>query len=311
MLTKLKDLEGIRLGKDWRRDDSWVAWYKDSLAPDNHDALRIKEARLPKITGSSPQLHKRRYLVDWVATICERCDIGCETLHLAILCLDHFMDKYSIEDTQLHLIALCCLLIAAKFEECDLNIPRIPTLNYFVQNAFLTNEFRQMEILLLEFFCWNLVLPTSAHYIEYYKLAALCSNDNLNGEKVTPQMEPKIMKYISKYCKYFLDISLQDFAFSQLAPSLVAGAAIASSRHSLGLTPSWTPQLRELTGFSIAQVQPVALALIRARDAESENLEIPSEMMSKIQPPSSSSTDPPGILLNASSTLPPGTLITS
>ena len=54
-----------------------------------------------------------------------------------------------------------------------------------------------------------------------------------------------------------------DFAFSQLAPSLVAAAAIAASRHSLGLMPSWTSQLAECTGFTVAQVQPVALALIR------------------------------------------------
>ena len=45
----------------WRAEDMWITWYRDSLAPDNHQALRIKEARLPKITGSSPQLHKRRY----------------------------------------------------------------------------------------------------------------------------------------------------------------------------------------------------------------------------------------------------------
>ena len=55
-----------------------------------------------------------RYLVDWVATICERCDTNAETLHLAVMCLDHFMDKYSIEDAQLHLITLCCLLIAGR-----------------------------------------------------------------------------------------------------------------------------------------------------------------------------------------------------
>lgn len=266
----------------------WLSWYKETVASDNHDALRFKEARLPKITGSSPQLHKRRYLVDWIATICERCDISSETLHLSIMCLDHFMDKFSIEDAQLHLIALCCLLISAKFEEVDLKIPKIQTLNYFVQNAFLTAEFKQMELLLLEFFCWNLVLPTSAHYIEYYKLSALIDNDCLNGEKVTEEMKPKIRKYISKYCKYYLDISLQDFAFAQLAPSLVAAGAIASSRHSLGLSPDWTETLTQVTGFKVSQVQPVALALIsvyyhyRARDLEVENMEIPSEMLSKI-----------------------------
>lgn len=275
----------------------WVSWWRETLALDNHDALRLKEARLPKINGSSPQLHKRRYLVDWVATICERCDINAETLHLAVMCLDHFMDKYSIEDAQLHLITLCCLLIAAKFEECDMNIPRIQTLNYFVQNAFLANEFRQMELLLLEFFCWNLILPTSAHYIEYYKLSGLSENDNLNGEPVTPNMMPKLRKYIAKYCKYFLDISLQDFTFAQLPPSLVAAGAIASSRHSLGLLPSWTPELEKVTGFCVGQVQPVALALIsvyyhyRARDKESEETEAPSELMEKSKIQSSASCE--------------------
>ena len=71
-----------------------------------------------------------------------------------------------------HIWAICyrkalhfqTFFFSAKFEECDVKIPRIQTLNYFVQNAFLTNEFRQMELLLLEFFCWNLVLPTSGNF---------------------------------------------------------------------------------------------------------------------------------------------------
>ena len=45
-----------------KNTDMWLSWYRESLAPDNHDALRLKEARLPKITGSSPQLHKRRFV---------------------------------------------------------------------------------------------------------------------------------------------------------------------------------------------------------------------------------------------------------
>lgn len=49
-----------RLCSENKELEMWLAWYRESLAPDNHDALRLKEARLPKITGSSPQLHKRR-----------------------------------------------------------------------------------------------------------------------------------------------------------------------------------------------------------------------------------------------------------
>ena len=83
-----------------------------------------------------------RYLVDWVATICERCDITSETLHLAITCLDHFMDKYSIEDTQLHLIALCCLLIAGLY--LYWLIVYITYCNYIQYSLYMVSNFTDL-----------------------------------------------------------------------------------------------------------------------------------------------------------------------
>lgn len=86
------------------------------LATDIHNILRVKEDGLMTFKGQSPQIHLRRYLVDWLAILCERFEIGRHALHLAVYMLDRFMDHYAIvKESQLQLLALACLLIASKF----------------------------------------------------------------------------------------------------------------------------------------------------------------------------------------------------
>ena len=79
--------------------------------------LYLKEDQLMPFKGQSPQIHLRRYLVDWLAILCERFEIGRHALHLAVYMLDRFMDHYAIvKESQLQLLALACLLIASKFK---------------------------------------------------------------------------------------------------------------------------------------------------------------------------------------------------
>lgn len=90
-------------------------WWKTKLAVDIHENLREKETRLPAFTSSSPQLKLRRYLVDWLAVICESINSSHGVLHLAVFLMDHFMDKFDIQEPQLHLVGLTCLLLAGKY----------------------------------------------------------------------------------------------------------------------------------------------------------------------------------------------------
>ena len=90
-------------------------WWKTQLAVDIHENLREKETRLPTFTSASPQLKLRRYLVDWLAVICESVKSSHGVLHLAIFLMDQFMDKFDIQEPQLHLVALTCLLLAGIF----------------------------------------------------------------------------------------------------------------------------------------------------------------------------------------------------
>jgi len=95
----------------------------------------------------------------------------------------------------------------AKFEENEEKIPTIATLNKFVNDVFQQSEYHQMELLLLDFFKWNVDLPTPVHFMEYYLSRALKDMDD--DEKTVSDEIPRIYSYVRKYVHYFLEISLQ------------------------------------------------------------------------------------------------------
>ncbi len=51
--------------------------------------------------------------------ICQSQKYVVGTLVLSIYIYDRFADAHDIANTQLHLVALCCVVIAAKIEEND------------------------------------------------------------------------------------------------------------------------------------------------------------------------------------------------
>lgn len=97
--------------------------------------------------------------------------------------------------------------VSAKFEENEEKIPTISTLNGFVHNVFSVAEFNQMELLLLNFFCWNLDLPTPVNFMEFYLIHAISAQDCQSGRSIEDCSKP--MAYTRKYVHYFLEIALQ------------------------------------------------------------------------------------------------------
>lgn len=111
-------------------------WWKSQLALEIHDFLREKETRLPLFTSSSPQLKLRRFLVDWLAVFSEKIKSSHGVLHLAVYYMDFFMDKFDIDERQLYLVALTCLLLAGKLLSL-LNVkPGFKTCKYCIKVTF-------------------------------------------------------------------------------------------------------------------------------------------------------------------------------
>ncbi|KAM6956100.1 cyclin-J [Aplochiton taeniatus] len=240
-------------------------WWKGQLAADICQALRYKELKLSPYKCQSPQLNLRRYFADLIAIVSNRFKMSPIARHLAVYLLDLFMDRYDITVQQLHMVSLSCLLLASKFEEREDCVPKLETLNSLAcmssMNLVLTKQgLLHMELLLLETFQWNLYLPTAAHFIDYYLSIAVQEGDLQDGWPVA-SLEKTVL-YMGKYADYFLEVSLQDYAFLCFAPSLVAAACAASSRLILRLSPVWPARLQRLTAYTWENLVPCADKLL-------------------------------------------------
>ena len=97
-------------------------WWQEPIAEDIFENLRIKEKQVPPYLTQSPQIGVRRYLVDWLSLICDVYHICSTARYLTVTLLDYFMDKFDVDEQQLRLVALGCLLVASKaFNRCYIN----------------------------------------------------------------------------------------------------------------------------------------------------------------------------------------------
>lgn len=95
----------------------------------------------------------------------------------AVYLLDCFMDYYTIRFDKLKLTAITCLIVAAKIEEADVDIPKFGDLNKLVEKTYILQEFKNVECKVLGTFNFDLIRPTSATFAEYFANSFLTLQD--------------------------------------------------------------------------------------------------------------------------------------
>ncbi|KAG8192049.1 hypothetical protein JTE90_025315 [Oedothorax gibbosus] len=241
-------------------------WWNENFAQDIHSHLRQQERKRFLYRGYSPQLHLRKRTVKYIHTICEQLEFCTTALHLAVYLMDIFMDNHTIQSKHLQMASLVCLIVAVKVEEQISLVPRNSDFNLILGNKYKLSEFVEMEVTVLSFFRWDVLIPTAAHFAEYYSLYSLRQTDSHDNK---PLSSFKLVKvYVLKYINYFLEVSLQDPAYLNYSPSLVAAACVASSRMSLVITPPWPPVLQTVTCYRYSQLKSCVDLLLKALDAD-------------------------------------------
>ena len=96
----------------------------------------------------------------------------------------------------------------AKFEERDANIPKISELNARVGNAYPVRDFTLLEFMVMNFLCWSLVLPTAAHFAEYFTVFATTTSDMSSAPRQYTTFQD-LRTAVQQNVRDFLDISLQ------------------------------------------------------------------------------------------------------
>merc|ERR1712012_1099850 len=97
--------------------------------------MRFRESKLTPYLQKSPQIEKRRHLVDWTCLSGEKFAIEKSAINLAIVILDRFMDSHDFTDSDaLPYVCMACLSLAAKFDCKETRVPKFSKLKALIKD---------------------------------------------------------------------------------------------------------------------------------------------------------------------------------
>ena len=182
----------------------------------------------------------RGILLDWLVDVHFKFKLQPETLYLSISLIDRYLEKVSIVSTQLQLLGITSLFIAAKYEEVY-GVPHIKDLVYVCDNAYTKEELLQMEGDILQTLKFNILSVSPNRFLELFVLF-----EHELGEKNLLM------------AKYLLEIGLLEYKLIGVAPSMLAASVLYLVNKIRKRPISWRPELVEASGFTEADVRATA-----------------------------------------------------
>jgi hypothetical protein len=174
----------------------------------------------------------RAFLIEWVIDVHRKFRLTAEALYVAVFIIDQFLSKQNIQKSQLHLLGVSTLLIAAKYEEI---YP--PTLNDFLavsENKFSKQMVLKMEKDILTTLSFNVTAPSAYRFLQRYRiLNPICNEDE-----------------VFFYAQYLQEIQLLDASLLRFKQSEIAAAALILSTKQLKKTNCWNKEMEKFSGYS-------------------------------------------------------------
>lgn len=198
------------------------------------------------------------------------------------------MSVYSVSELVEHqkLIGIICLLLAAKVEDIDENIP---LLNEVLLNIDLSTDlgvdFRfqdtidpkemskalhifkpmycQLEFLILKCLNFNVIRPTTVSFVNVFK-GSVTSEDIKKGGGNNTKLS---LRCANEFLQCFLKIVITDIDFFNILPSKIAAAVIGATRKLLQIHNYWNVQLEQLTRYRLEEIRLLIVTLIEKHNA--------------------------------------------
>lgn len=157
----------------------------------------------------------RQTLVDWLLQVHLRYHLLPETLWIAINVVDRFLSKRIVSVQKLQLVGVTALFTASKFEE--ILAPSVDEFVFMTENAYSRDEILKGERIVLQ----TLEFQISNYCSPYSWMRRISKADDYDIQTRT-------------LCKYLVEVTLLDYRFLRVKPSLVAAIGMYTSRRMLG-----------------------------------------------------------------------------
>ncbi|XP_029963526.1 cyclin-P [Salarias fasciatus] len=152
----------------------------------------------------------RAILVNWIIQVHEMMNFQEDTLYLAIHLLNLSLRLIKVTTTNLQLLGMVCLFLAAKKEESLL--PEVSFLCYLMDNTYTKQQLLRMERKVLCGLKFNLSHCAPSHFLSLLAAVARCS------------------AMVLSMARYLLELSLLEGQCVTFSPLELAGASLCLAR---------------------------------------------------------------------------------
>ncbi|KAG3197054.1 hypothetical protein PC128_g7155 [Phytophthora cactorum] len=180
----------------------------------------------------------RAILVDWLVDVHYKYGLLPQTLHIAVLLIDHFLEKsLSVGRQRLQLIGVTAMFIASKYEE--IYPPEAEDFVKITDSAYTREEVFQMEAKMLAAIGFRVTFPTAYQFMKRFIKASRTCDDR-----------------VEHFAHYVIDRSLQEYKLMKYMPSTIAASAVYIARTQMRDAPAWSSTLEYHSSYSERSLTP-------------------------------------------------------
>ncbi|TFK50110.1 A/B/D/E cyclin [Heliocybe sulcata] len=196
-------------------DTTMVSEYSDDIF---EYMAELEEEMMPGVDYMSSQTEitwdMRQLLVDWLLQVHRRYHMLPETLWIAINIVDRFLTKRVVSRVKLQLVGVTAMFIASKYEE--ILAPSVDEFVFMTENGYSKEEILKGERIVLQ----TLEFRISQYCSPYSWMRRISKADDYDIQTRT-------------LSKFLTEVTLLDYRFVRVKPSLVAAVGMYTARKML------------------------------------------------------------------------------
>uniref|UniRef100_A0A7S4DXR9 Cyclin N-terminal domain-containing protein n=1 Tax=Lotharella globosa TaxID=91324 RepID=A0A7S4DXR9_9EUKA len=194
----------------------------------------------------------RRMLVEWMKDVCEEYSFMSVVYPLSVRILDEILGRGKVNKQKYQLVAVSCMLIAAKYRETDDKVPTIEELNECTDFTYSPKLIRNMETAILRNLNWRIGIPVAQDFTTYYVEKKLIEDgERLKDGRIFSSADTNVL---CGHMKTFSGLAVSEYDLQEYRPSEVAAAVVCCSRRATGLQYEWNLHLQRLTGYTLKRL---------------------------------------------------------
>lgn len=183
----------------------------------------------------------RYILVDWLVEVAVMKDFPSQIVHIAVHCVDQYLMRRKVQRSELQLLGITCMLIAARFQGTD--IVTIREAAWLTDGTYKYEEVVRMMGEVMSCIKGQVRVLTIPDFLQLFcSLAA-----------VTQKTEC--------IAGYIADLSILHTECGRFSPALMAASCVLLANSVQEIDDPWPQHMREITGLGIVQLLDCTLHL--------------------------------------------------